>query len=117
MPSSGLAIRRVLILKIATCGGTRTMSTGLARRANKIYAVKVGRVPGIYASWAEAEAQVEGALLPFQSAGRRGYPIRALMPHLLSAFRPPPQRLSGCCTQELWCGLTVSLCKARLARM
>ena len=73
MPSSGLAIRRVLILKIATCGGTRPMSTGLARRSNKIYAVKVGRVPGIYDSWAEAEAQVEGVLrAKFRSAGRRG---------------------------------------------
>lgn len=64
MPSSEMAIRRMLILKIATsgCGGAHTLSTGLARRANKIYAVKVGRVPGIYDNWAEAEAQVEGGI-------------------------------------------------------
>jgi hypothetical protein len=62
MPSSEMAIRRMLIVKIATGGGIRTISNGLARRANKIYAVKVGRVPGIYDNWAEAEAQVEGGI-------------------------------------------------------
>ena len=36
-------------------------STTLLASKAKIYAVKVGRVPGVYSTWAEAEVQVRGA--------------------------------------------------------
>ena len=43
---------------------TLSSSLGLLASKAKVYAVKVGRVPGVYSTWAEAEEQVKGARLP-----------------------------------------------------
>ena len=42
---------------------TLSSSLGLLASKAKVYAVKVGRVPGVYNTWAEAEEQVKGAPL------------------------------------------------------
>ncbi len=60
----------------------------MKRGGKKFYVVWQGRRPGVYASWAECEAQVKG----FPEARFRAFPTRRMAE---AAFRQPPEAWLG----------------------
>ena len=54
-------------------GRVRTSTRAMAKSKKKFYGVKVGRTPGVYDTWDEAEAQVKG----FEGALHKSFATRA----------------------------------------
>ena len=85
--SAFLAFRLRLSRSLPTSGSSSapnrralSSSASLLASKTKLYAVKVGRVPGVYNTWAEAEEQVRGA-----HYGTRFAPGQSLCRHDRSA--------------------------------
>ena len=55
------------------------------------YAVRVGRIPGIYATWAECEAQVKG----FKGAKFKGFTSQAEAAEFIAGDAPAPAATSA----------------------
>ena len=54
-------------------GSVRPRTRAMAKSKKKFYGVKVGRAPGVYDTWDEAEAQVKG----FEGALHKSFATRA----------------------------------------